>query len=148
MILLFRGHGHLGLQSPPRCSRATGCTQKSLRDVLRYPLPICVPAGGDAMERRLAKVCKFVAPWAVYRADHDAVLTFHWACSIDGPLDRAQQSLNLSMSPLRLSPGPLTSPLAGDDEVKFLKRSASAVKTGGCTAGARLGPARIVHVPK
>ena len=78
------------------------------------------------VERRLAKVRKFVAPWAVYRADHDAVLPFHWACSIDGPLDRAQQSLNLSLSPSRLSPGPLTSPLAGDDEVKFLKRSASA----------------------
>ena len=108
------------------CSRATWCTQKSLRYVLRYPMPICVPAGGEAMKRRLAKVRKFVAPWAVYRADHDAVLPFHWACSIDGPLDRAQQSLNLSLSPSRLSPGPLTSPLAGDDDVKFLKRSASA----------------------
>ena len=126
MILLLCGYGHLALQSPPRCSRATGCTQKSLRDVLRYPLPICVPVGGEAMERRLAKVRKFVAPWAVYRADHDAVLPFHWACSIDGPLDRAQQSLNLSMPTPRLSPGPLTSPLAGDDDVKFLKRSASA----------------------
>ena len=82
MILLLCGYGHLALQSPPRCSRATGCTQKSLRDVLRYPLPICVPAGGEAMERRLAKVRKFVAPWAVYRADHDAVLPFHRTCSI------------------------------------------------------------------
>ena len=48
--------------------------QKSPRGVWRYPLPIYMPAGGEAMKRRLTKVRKFVALWAVCRVAHDPVL--------------------------------------------------------------------------